>query len=149
MDNIYTKASEATSSESDYEPSDAEIYAQDDEELFSNIEGSRPETPIPSSSPIPRLFQNGFFNTPLQHQPQVQLTLEPGAYQLLSALLGELTKQNDMALVKMRLDVVQRQIELEKMTQDALQKQNEEEAAQKMEADDKARFEEIKYSLYM
>lgn len=140
MDKISTtKVSKGASSDTEIALTSSEINASDNEELFLETESSRPSSPTPTPSPV-RQASPSFFRTPYAI-PQVQLTLDPQVLLLWTALIEELRTRNDIELVKIKLADLQKQ-------QEAEQKQQEIEAAKKLEEEDQKRFEELRPTMY-
>jgi hypothetical protein len=100
----------------------------------------------PYSNKESQLFFNQKQNTPppekqeakenqQPEQPAQEVTLQTTSEFLLAAILQELKTQNMIELLKLKEQEEQKQKELE--------------LAEKMQARDKARFEEIRHSMYM
>ena len=92
--------------------------------------------PVSSPNPTP---EPNFFNAPhraqTNRQAQVQLSVDPAYFLLMTALLSELKTQNALVMEKMKLEASQKQEELE--------------AAQAEQVEDQKRFEEIAPSRYL
>ena len=93
-----------------------------------------PLAPSPQSTSAP-----SFFNTALRPQvsslSQQRVNLDPATFLLFTALLSEIKTQNDIALAKMKNEADEKQEALE--------------TAEKEKIDDENRFERVKYSMYM
>ena len=91
---------------------------------------SVPKSSSPSASP-----QSFFSSSPRSSQPQIQLSLDPATFLLLTAILNELKVQNDINIARLQIEAQEKQEALE--------------AAKIAATEDAKRFEEIRPSLYI
>lgn len=102
-------------------------YSNQESELFFS-------TPKRSTNPTSEVQPQRKKQKTAHHEPTQELTLNTTTDILLAGILQELRTKNTIELMKLKAQEEQEQKELD--------------AAEKMQEEDKAHFEEIRYSMY-